>query len=219
MDEATLQALKKKLRQKKEDAIVTLSKIEENELDDGLLEYTKELSVYDNHPADIGTETYEMGKNIALKKQEAHRISQIEQALERMEQGEYGTCILCGSPIDIERLKVQPEADLCLECSQDTRLPRERVMEGRPVEEDILHYPYNRERNIKEQGVIFDGEDSWQAVARYNRREDDPSDQTGDDYGVWDEVPVGLVEDIDAISNRYYKSRVKDIEDGNDDDE
>jgi YteA family regulatory protein len=210
MNSATLENLKQRLVQKREEAQRTLDKIENNNFPDAQPEYLSELSVYDNHPADIGSETYEMEKNMALRKQELHRINQIEQALDRIERGEYGRCRLCDSEIALGRLETQPEADLCLNCSHDTRLSRERVMEGRPVEEETLNYPYNRERSARDQRVIFDGEDSWQAVARYNRREDDPSDQTGDDGGLWDEIPAGLVEDIDALSNRYYKKQLPD---------
>lgn len=208
MDQQKIENFKSTLEQKKRDAQKTLSQIENNEFNDAQAEYTSELSVYDNHPADIATETYEMEKNMALRKQNLHRINQIDQALERIERGDYGKCALCGGEIGFERLKTQPEADTCLKCSKGTRLPRERVMEGRPVEEETLNYPYNRERSGKDQRVIFDGEDSWQAVARYNRREDDPSSQTGDDQGIWDDLPAGLVEDIDAISSRYYKKQL-----------
>ena len=213
MDQQKIESFKRTLEQKKRDAQKTLSQIENNEFNDAQAEYTSELSVYDNHPADIATETYEMEKNMALRKQNLHRINQIDQALERIERGDYGKCALCGGEIGFERLKTQPEADTCLKCSKGTRLPRERVMEGRPVEEETLNYPYNRERSGKDQRVIFDGEDSWQAVARYNRREDDPSNQTGDEQGIWDDLPAGLVEDIDSISSRYYK---KQLEEDND---
>ena len=213
MDQKKIENFKRVLEQKKRNAQKTLSQIENNEFNDAQAEYLSELSVYDNHPADIATETYEMEKNMALRKQNLHRINQIDRALERIERGDYGKCALCGGEIGFERLETQPEADTCLDCSESARLPRDRVMEGRPVEEETLNYPYNRERSGKDQRVIFDGEDSWQAVARYNRREDDPSDQTGDDQGIWDDLPAGLVEDIDSISSRYYK---KQLEEDND---
>jgi len=214
MDQQKIESFKRTLEQKKRDAQKTLSQIENNEFNDAQAEYISELSVYDNHPADIATETYEMEKYMALRKQSLHRINQIDQALERIERGDYGKCALCGEEIGAERLEIQPEADTCLECSESARLPRERVMEGRPVEEETLNYPYNRERSGKDQRAIFDGEDSWQAVARYNRREDDPSSQTGDDQGIWDDLPAGLVEDIDAISSRYYKKQLPEDNDG-----
>ena len=208
MDQKKIENFKRVLEQKKRNAQKTLSQIENNEFNDAQAEYVSELSVYDNHPADIATETYEMEKNMALRKQNLHRINQIDQALERIERGDYGKCALCGGEIGYERLETHPEADTCLDCSESARLPRDRVMEGRPVEEETLNYPYNRERSTKNQRAIFDGEDSWQAVARYNRREDDPSDQTGDDQGIWDDLPAGLVEDIDSISSRYYKKQL-----------
>lgn len=208
MDKEKAEGFKRLLQQKKDNALRTLNQIEKNGFTDAQAEYTSELSVYDNHPADIGSETYEMEKNMALRKQELHRINEIDRALDRLERGEFGKCALCGRGISPGRLETQPEADLCLDCSKKERLPHDRVMEGRPVEEETLNYPYNRERSSKDNRAIFDGEDSWQAVARYNRREDDPSNQTGDDQGIWDELPAGLVEDIDAISNRYYKSQL-----------
>jgi YteA family regulatory protein len=206
MDSKSLKVFKDKLERERESAIRTVKQMDDNEFNESQAEYTKELSVYDNHPADIGSETYEMEKNLALKKQNMHRIQQIEQALDRLEKGEYGICALCGQEISHERLEAHPESDICLDCSRGTRLPGERIREGRPVEEKSLNFPYNREPGTENDRIIFDGEDSWQAVARYNRREDDPSNQTGDEQGLWDEIPSGLVEDIDRISNRYFKN-------------
>lgn len=206
MDSRAMKGYKTKLERKKENAARILEQIDRNEFNDAQPEYIKELSVYDNHPGDIGSETYEMEKTYALKEQEMHRIQEIEQALDRVEKGIYGICALCGKEIGSERLEAYPEADICLECSRGARLPGERVREGRPVEEETLSFPYNRERSTKDGRMIFDGEDSWQAVARFNRREDDPSNETGDEQGIWDELPSGLVEDIDSISSRYYKS-------------
>ncbi len=210
MDAKTLNFFKEKLERNREEAIKTLDKIWDTELEGSLREYTKELSIYDNHPADIGSETYERDKNIALKKQKMHSIAQMDRALDRIEKGKYGICAYCGVMIAKERLKVQPEAELCTECSKGTEPPRERIMGKRPVEEEVLSYPYNTRGEDMEKQTMFDGEDSWQAVARYNRREDDPSNSTGDDQDVWDEIPAGLVEDIDRISNRYYKNKLYD---------
>lgn len=208
MDRDSLDRFKKKLLEEKEKALKTAELLEKNDFNDSLQNYTHEMSLYDNHPADIGTETYEMEKNFALEENIVHRLREIEQALERIEKGEYGKCTLCGKDIDMERLEAYPEADTCRECSRGTRIPFDRIMEGRPVEEDVLNYPYNREYSDEDEQTIFDGEDSWQAVARYNRREDDPSNQTADHQGFWDENPSGVVEKVDRISNKYYKGQL-----------
>ncbi len=210
MDTKTLKFFREILEQNKREITDSLNRISDSELRDSLQEYTKELSFYDNHPADIGSETYEIGKDIALRKQKMHRNTQIDRALERIEKGGYGICTLCGKKIARSRLEAKPEAELCLKCSQLSEISRGRDMEKRPVEEEVLNYPYNSGEHKDGQSTIFDGEDSWQAVARYNRREDDPSNDTGDEQGIWDEIPSGLVEDIDRISNRYYRNKTQD---------
>ena len=60
---------------------------------------TQELSAYDNHPADLGTETYERGKDLGL--QDAKRLlrAKIDEALERIDRGDYGSCMVCGEEI------------------------------------------------------------------------------------------------------------------------
>lgn len=40
----------------------------------------------------------------------------IKEALERIASGAYGTCVDCGEPIGLERLKVQPTAKRCYGC-------------------------------------------------------------------------------------------------------
>lgn len=211
MEKEKLEQLVKKLEDEKSDIIKTLRSIEENEYNDSLQTYTSELSLYDNHPADVGSETFEMEKTYALKGQQLHRLQEIEQALDKIEKGDYGKCSICGKEIKLERLEAYPEADTCIECSKSTRIPQDRLMQGRPVEEEVLNYPYNREFGSEEDQTGFDGEDSWQAVARYNRRED-PSNQTGDQQGVWDEELSGYVEDVEKISNKYYKGQLPDEE-------
>lgn len=49
---------------------------------------------------------------VALEK----RLHEIIAALERMENGTYGTCENCGKEIDIERLKANPAATSCIKC-------------------------------------------------------------------------------------------------------
>lgn len=44
-------------------------------------------------------------------------VSEIDQALERLDAGTYGRCILCGGEIPQERLHAVPWAALCVPCS------------------------------------------------------------------------------------------------------
>ena len=42
-------------------------------------------------------------------------------ALEKLEEGTYGTCDACGQPIATARLRVAPESTLCIECARSRR--------------------------------------------------------------------------------------------------
>jgi DnaK suppressor protein len=47
----------------------------------------------------------------------AREIAEVEAALGRIAQGNYGTCSACGGPLGLQRLRAIPEARFCLGCS------------------------------------------------------------------------------------------------------
>ena len=69
-----------------------------------------ELSLADNHPADLASENFERSKEISLQEQSYNRLRQVEEALKRIEEGTYGICRRCGADIGRERLEALPEA-------------------------------------------------------------------------------------------------------------
>ncbi len=73
---------------------------------------------YGNHMADDATEAYEQAKELALRQNAEKLLGQINDALERLEEGTYGTCRLCSEEIDPARLKALPYVTLCLRCQQ-----------------------------------------------------------------------------------------------------
>src|SRR5512138_751551 len=44
-------------------------------------------------------------------------LEEIDAALERIREGRYGTCLNCGGPMGLNRLRAIPEARYCLACS------------------------------------------------------------------------------------------------------
>jgi DnaK suppressor protein len=74
-----------------------------------------ELSSFDQHPGDSGTETFEMEKNVSLREQVDDELQEIEAAFQRLERGTYGTCQACGKPIGDERLEAMPATRFCVE--------------------------------------------------------------------------------------------------------
>jgi len=44
------------------------------------------------------------------------RLQRVEAALRRIASDDYGSCLRCEEPVGFKRLKVQPEATLCIGC-------------------------------------------------------------------------------------------------------
>jgi DnaK suppressor protein len=68
--------------------------------------------------ADTGTKTFEREQEISLANSILERITQVERALERLDEGNYGWCEKCATPIPVERLAAFPSATLCVTCKQ-----------------------------------------------------------------------------------------------------
>jgi RNA polymerase-binding transcription factor DksA len=69
-----------------------------------------ELTHYDQHPADQGSETFEREKDLAILEQLESELVEIEAALTRLDDGTYGVDEETGQPIDPERLAAYPQA-------------------------------------------------------------------------------------------------------------
>ena len=61
-------------------------------------------------------EAFELEKRLALERGLAGHLNEVEHALQKLEQGTYGVCEVCGQPIDMARLEVRPQANLCISC-------------------------------------------------------------------------------------------------------
>lgn len=75
-----------------------------------------ELADYDQHPADQGTETFLKERDVAIIDNWRGIIGAIDEALDKIERGTYGTCNRCGREINEERLNAVPHAMYCVQC-------------------------------------------------------------------------------------------------------
>ncbi len=80
-----------------------------------LEEDTGEVSFYDNHPGDIATATFDRELDEGLEEGAERRLQQIDAALQRIDDGSYGICAVCGKPITEQRLRAVPWATLCID--------------------------------------------------------------------------------------------------------
>jgi len=123
-----------------------------------------ELSSYDNHPGDAGSQLYERSKDLGLLETTKKQLAQVEKALNALRAGSYGICENCGKEISKSRLEALPSTLFCLACQEAGEDSDDRQ---RPIEEEVLFPPFGRTFTDETDSVIFDGEDAWQAVARY----------------------------------------------------
>jgi len=68
---------------------------------------------------DIGDEAanvYNKQILLTLNENERLRVKEVDEALDRMENGTYGICEECGEPIGLKRLEVKPVAKYCVPC-------------------------------------------------------------------------------------------------------
>jgi len=71
-----------------------------------------------NFPDPSDRATMEANRNSVLRIRDRERklIFKIQEALQRLEDGEFGICEQCGEEIGIDRLKARPVTTLCIEC-------------------------------------------------------------------------------------------------------
>ncbi|HWA67660.1 MAG TPA: TraR/DksA family transcriptional regulator, partial [Mycobacteriales bacterium] len=68
--------------------------------------------------ADAGTKTFEREHEMSLAANSRDLLSQVERALQRLDDGSYPVCESCGNPIGKARLQAFPRATLCVSCKQ-----------------------------------------------------------------------------------------------------
>ncbi len=81
-----------------------------------------ELDVKEEELADsIDRSSVEAERNFTLRLRDRERklLKKIDDALDRLEKGEIGSCVECGERIGINRLRARPVATLCIQCKEE----------------------------------------------------------------------------------------------------
>lgn len=92
-----------------------------NELLDSLAGQNEQLkklveNVESGDDVDIASDTIDRALLKSLGDADARRLQMINNAIDRINQGKYGTCLLCGKDIPLVRLEAIPYAALCVDC-------------------------------------------------------------------------------------------------------
>lgn len=113
MDAATLDRLREQLTEERAQHVEFL----DEHGADPYGERVKNLDVGNDGFADSGQATEERSELLAQIEQARTRVHQLDDALERMDEGGYGTCTECGNPIQPERLEARPLSVTCVDCA------------------------------------------------------------------------------------------------------
>ena len=200
LDDKQKSILKKELLELQEQ----LTKTEETtDIKDSSREDVGELSMYDNHPGDMGTELFEREKDMALNTHAVNELDKVNNALQAMLEDTYGICEVCNKEIQFERLEAIPYTTLCIEHANEKENDKE-VINDRPIEDDILIMAKPNSFADRRSGAERDGEDSFQEIAKSGTSET-PSDFTGDHKNYSDlydsELEDGAAEDIEEFTS------------------
>ncbi|WP_026693569.1 TraR/DksA C4-type zinc finger protein [Peribacillus kribbensis] len=206
LDEKQMESLKEQLLSMKEDLETQVNM--QDPSDDSITDSVGEISSLDNHPGDLGTELFEKEKDIALEDHNSNELQKVKDALQAMEDGNYGKCLACGREIPYERLEALPSALYCIDHASE-----QNISNYRPVEEDVLE-PSHRDsfQRLRDNHIINDEIDSFEDVARYGTSET-PSDyyEKFKDYNSMDKEK----DDTEGFPEEYENFAGNDIDESN----
>lgn len=108
LDRKTIAKFKKLLLKQREEIVSGVKQ---------MVESSKEMG--QDGIQDIGDEAaniYNKQVLLSLNENERTRLQEVDEALDRIENGSYGICEECGGPISLKRLDVRPVAKYCVPC-------------------------------------------------------------------------------------------------------
>ena len=108
LDKKTITKFKKILLKEREQIVGEVKQI---------VESSKEMG--QDGTQDIGDEAaniYNKQVLLSLNENERQRLKEVDESLDRIENGTYGICEECGGPISLKRLEVRPVAKYCVPC-------------------------------------------------------------------------------------------------------
>ncbi|MGE5474914.1 MAG: TraR/DksA C4-type zinc finger protein [Ignavibacteriales bacterium] len=191
----------------------TIDKMKDNGSGDMSQLNPTELSSYDNHPAELGTEVFILGMNLNLKANEVNQIKEIERAIKKIDNDIFGICEKCRNEISKERLEVRPYVRLCIDCENENNNEKENVKKARPVEEEVMGSPFGKKYLNKQEDDEYEGLDYLNDLMKYGSAST-PQDMGGyKDYKEFYTNEVdrqGNVEKTDNLSNQDYIRQLPD---------
>jgi len=199
MNRKELNYFKNKLIKEKKDIFKSIeAKIQEGPK--GTNKRNDELSTYDNHPGERATEVFLMEQSLQFEGSLKKTLDEISQSLEDIDAGKYGVCKICDKDIETERLESIPYVKTCAQhANKDIGIENERHESINGENLDIFD-------SDSKNSTGYDKEDTYQDIYEDNIVPKDPSLSTGDNIDIMDEEESHVTEEIEEVSDEYYKN-------------
>lgn len=84
-------------------------------------EFEADNQTYSLHTAEQGTDAIEREKTFLHAQRTSDYIKKLDEALERIERGTYGICVICGNLIEKQRLQAVPITQKHVDCKNKTQ--------------------------------------------------------------------------------------------------
>ena len=116
-DKKQLAEIRQQLENERGNLLAQLEELTSDSFDGTQSDMTGEIGLDDDF-ADAGSATFERERDLSIQNNVRDLIDQMNRAIQRIEDGNYGTCERCGNPIEAARLKALPHALLCMDCKR-----------------------------------------------------------------------------------------------------
>lgn len=118
MNKKDTKILKEALLEYRSKLVSGITRLSEDSLNKSQKDASGDLSGYSFHMADVATDNYDRDFNLGLASSEHEILNKIDEALLKLEEGDYGKCEKCGCKLPIARLKALPFATMCIPCKE-----------------------------------------------------------------------------------------------------
>lgn len=127
MKKSEMRPYKKKLEIQRAILAGDINHMEKEALKKNRKDSSGDLSNMPVHLADVSSDNYEQEFTLGLMENKGEVLSEIEYALEKMDDGTYGVCEICQKKIKKARLEAIPYTRYCISCQENAERKTERT--------------------------------------------------------------------------------------------
>ena len=117
MDQNDRDHFKQILMEKRNEIRNDLGVLESHSMNNTSAESSGDL-IYSDHMSDMGSASMEREKAFMFASRDGAYMGQLDQAIQRLEDGTYGICRVCKIEIPKARLEAVPTTKICVSCKE-----------------------------------------------------------------------------------------------------